>query len=80
MLQSKVRETATMDEERQERVRYYTFAALVGALLLLNVTGIWKIVFGIDTAGASERNHTTIKKPDIAQTVLLNIRNAEKMK
>src|SRR6266478_5803591 len=39
-----------MDEERQERIRYYSFAAIVGALLLLNVTGIWKTVFGIDTA------------------------------
>ena len=27
--------------------------------------------------GASGRNHTTIRNPDIAQTVLLNIRNAE---
>src|SRR5579864_1160159 len=39
-----------MDEERQERVRYYTFAAFVGVLLMLNVTGIWKTIFGIDTA------------------------------
>src|SRR5204863_9388993 len=39
-----------MDEERQERIRYYSFAAFVGALLLLNVTGVWKTVFGIDTA------------------------------
>src|SRR5215470_16738595 len=39
-----------MDEERQERIRYYTFAAFVGVLLLLNVTGVWKTVFGIDTA------------------------------
>src|SRR5437868_5611816 len=39
-----------MDEERQERIRYYSFAAIVGALLLLNVTGIWKTIFGIDTA------------------------------
>src|SRR3984957_5008115 len=39
-----------MDEERQERIRYYTFAAFVGVLLLLNVTGIWKTIFGIDTA------------------------------
>src|SRR5579863_5931640 len=50
MIHSKVRETAIMDEERQERIRYYMFAAFVGALLLLNVTGIWKTVFGIDTA------------------------------
>src|SRR6058998_2054072 len=39
-----------MDEERQERIRYYSFDAFVGALLLLNVTGVWKTVFGIDTA------------------------------
>ena len=39
-----------MDQERQERIRYYTFAAFVGILLLLNVTGIWKTIFGIDTA------------------------------
>src|SRR5256885_17134893 len=39
-----------MDEERQERIRYYTFAAFVGVLLLLNVTGVWKSIFGIDTA------------------------------
>jgi Cu+-exporting ATPase len=39
-----------MDAERKERIRYYTFAAFVGALLLLNVTGVWKTVFGIDTA------------------------------
>src|SRR6476619_6262911 len=39
-----------MDEERQERIRYSSFAAFVGALLLLNVTGVWKTVFGIDTA------------------------------
>src|SRR5947199_9792819 len=47
-----------MDEKRQERIRYYSFAAFVGALLLLNVTGVlllnvtgvWKSIFGIDTA------------------------------
>src|SRR5580765_6650189 len=39
-----------MDEERQERIRYYTFAAFVGILLLLNVTGVWRTIFGIDTA------------------------------
>src|SRR5580693_393241 len=39
-----------MDEERQERIRYYTFAAFVGVLLLLNVTGVWKSILGIDTA------------------------------
>jgi Cu+-exporting ATPase len=39
-----------MDEERRERIRYYLYAALVGVLLLLNLTGVWKTVFGVDTA------------------------------
>src|SRR6266851_3921478 len=39
-----------MDEERRERIRYYGFAAFVGLLLLLNLTGVFKTVFGIDTA------------------------------
>jgi Cu+-exporting ATPase len=39
-----------MDEERKERIRYYAFAALVGALLLLNWLGLFRTVFGIDTA------------------------------
>jgi len=39
-----------MDEDRRERIRYYTFAAVVGVLLLLNWLGIFKTIFGIDTA------------------------------
>ena len=39
-----------MHEDRRERIRYYTFAAVVGVLLLLNWLGIFKTVFGIDTA------------------------------
>src|SRR5579872_92439 len=39
-----------MDSDRQERIRYYSFAAFVGALLLLNWLGIFRTVFGIDTA------------------------------
>jgi HflK protein len=39
-----------MDEDRQERIRYYTFAAFVGVLLLLNWLGIFKTIFGLDTA------------------------------
>jgi Cu+-exporting ATPase len=39
-----------MDEERRERIRYYSFAALVGILLLLNWLGIFKTLFGLDTA------------------------------
>src|ERR1700680_1413967 len=39
-----------MDEDRQERIRYYPFAAFVGVLLLLNWLGIFKTIFGLDTA------------------------------
>ena len=39
-----------MDEESRERVRYYIFAAFVGLLLLLNWLGIFRTVFGLDTA------------------------------
>src|ERR1035438_9032010 len=39
-----------MDEDRRERIRYYTFAAFVGVLLLLNWLGLVKTVFGLDTA------------------------------
>ncbi|HTS31312.1 MAG TPA: FtsH protease activity modulator HflK [Bryobacteraceae bacterium] len=39
-----------MDEDRKERIRYYTFATFVGLLLLLNWLGIFKTIFGFDTA------------------------------
>ena len=39
-----------MQEERRQRIIYYSFAAFVGALLLLNWLGIFKTLFGIDTA------------------------------
>ena len=39
-----------MDEDRRERIRYYTFAAFVGVLLLLNWMGIFRTIFGLDTA------------------------------
>src|ERR1041384_6523527 len=39
-----------MDEERKERIRYYAFAGFVGILLLLNLLGVFKTLFGIDTA------------------------------
>jgi len=43
--------TAThMDSERSERIRYFGFAALVGLLLLLNVSGYFRTIFGLDTA------------------------------
>ncbi|MBK5294479.1 MAG: cation-translocating P-type ATPase, partial [Acidobacteriia bacterium] len=37
-------------EERMERIRYFGFAAVVGLLLLLNLTGTFRFVYGIDTA------------------------------
>jgi Cu+-exporting ATPase len=39
-----------MREEQRERVIYYSYAAVVGVLLLLNWVGIFKTLFGIDTA------------------------------
>src|SRR5579871_6202839 len=39
-----------MDSERAERLRYFGFAGFVGLLLLLNVTGYFTTIFGIDTA------------------------------
>lgn len=39
-----------MEEGTRERVRYYIFAGFVGVLLLLNWTGVFKFIFGIDTA------------------------------
>ena len=39
-----------MDAERQERIRYYIFAAFVGVLLLLNWLDIFRTIFGLDTA------------------------------
>src|SRR5208283_2806267 len=39
-----------MQEEQRQRIIYYSFAAFVGVLLLLNWLGIFKTLFGIDTA------------------------------
>ncbi len=39
-----------MTDEQKERVKYYAYAAVVGVLLLLNVTGVFKTIYGIDTA------------------------------
>jgi cation transport ATPase len=39
-----------MEDERRERILYYSFAAIVGVLLLLNWLGIFRTIFGIDTA------------------------------
>ncbi|MBL8228482.1 MAG: FtsH protease activity modulator HflK [Bryobacterales bacterium] len=40
----------TPEQEMHDRIRYYVYAACVGVLLLLNVTGVFKTVYGIDTA------------------------------
>jgi len=37
-------------QDRIEQIRYFGFAAIVGVLLLLNLTGVFKTVLGIDTA------------------------------
>jgi Cu+-exporting ATPase len=39
-----------MKQERRERAVYYSYAAVVGLLLLLNWTGVFTKLFGIDTA------------------------------
>ena len=39
-----------MSEERRERILYYSYAAGVGILLLLNWLGIFRTVFGVNTA------------------------------
>ncbi len=39
-----------MNSERSERLRYFGYAGLVGVLLLLNVTGYFKTILGVDTA------------------------------
>jgi Cu+-exporting ATPase len=39
-----------MKQEQRERAVYYCYAAVVGALLLLNWTGVFTQLFGIDTA------------------------------
>ena len=37
-------------DDRKEQLRYFGFAGLVGILLLLNLAGVFKTIFGIDTA------------------------------
>jgi HflK protein len=39
-----------LNDERRERIIYYSYAAVVSVLLLLNWLGIFKTLFGIDTA------------------------------
>jgi HflK protein len=39
-----------MTEDQRERVIYYAYASVVGILLLLNWTGVFRTLFGIDTA------------------------------
>src|SRR5439155_25223832 len=42
--------TGNMEQNRRERLIYYGFAAVLGALLLLNWLGVFKTFLGIDTA------------------------------
>jgi P-type Cu+ transporter len=39
-----------MSEEQRQRIVYYSYAGLVGLLLLLNWLGVFRTLFGIDTA------------------------------
>ncbi|MCC6585749.1 MAG: FtsH protease activity modulator HflK [Bryobacterales bacterium] len=52
MHQHRLEISTTVDRraERWERIRYFGFAGTVGFLLLLNLTGVFRTVFGIDTA------------------------------
>lgn len=50
MHQHRLELPAHTHEEGKERLRYFGLAAAVGLLLLLNLTGIFRTVFGIDTA------------------------------
>jgi Cu+-exporting ATPase len=45
-----VDEHHAINQDRAERVKYIGFTAFVGLLLLLNVTGLFREIFGIDTA------------------------------
>jgi cation transport ATPase len=37
-------------QERLDQIRYFGFAGVVGVLLLLNLTGVFRYIFGVDTA------------------------------
>jgi Cu+-exporting ATPase len=50
MHQHKLEISPHKHDDRKERLRYFGFAAAVGFLLLLNLTGVFKTIFGIDTA------------------------------
>src|SRR5258708_18177114 len=39
-----------MTDEQKEQVRYFGFAAFVGVLLLLTLSGVFRTIFGLDTA------------------------------
>ncbi len=45
-----VSEDHAINKDRKERVKYIGFTALVGVLLLLNALGVWKTLWGVDTA------------------------------
>ena len=42
--------SAETPDDRSEKLRYFGLTAVVGVLLLLNLLGVWKSVFGVDTA------------------------------
>ena len=42
--------SAQVTDDRGEKLRYFGFTAVVGVLLLLNLLGVWKTIFGLDTA------------------------------
>jgi cation transport ATPase len=52
MHQHRLELSSTVDRraERWERIRYFGFAGVVGILLLLNLTGVFRTVAGVDTA------------------------------
>ena len=52
MHQHRLELSSTVDKraERWERIRYFGFAGVVGVLLLLNLTGVFRTVAGVDTA------------------------------
>ncbi len=50
MHQHKLEISTHVHDDRAERLRYFGFTAVVAVLLLLNLLGVFKTVFGIDTA------------------------------
>ena len=50
MHQHQLQISTEVHEDRSQRWRYFGFTAVVGVLLLLNLAGTIKTVFGVDTA------------------------------